>query len=101
MILIRNHVSSLIHGYVLKSHILEKSDIQLDWVKYAEFFIGTPYRWGGRNSIGLDCSALLQLTKKFRGENLPRDTKEQFDFFSKSNKYNIHNTSLYYEYYTY
>ena len=39
--------------------------------------IGTPYVWGGRNSIGLDCSALLQLSYQTYGENIPRNSIDQ------------------------
>ena len=78
------------YGYILRSHITEVSAIKTDWVKYAEQFLGTPYRWGGRNSIGLDCSALLQLSKSFANEALPRDTKDQINYFFKSKKYKIY-----------
>ena len=40
-------------------------------------FLGTPYLWGGRTSIGLDCSALVQLALASCGLNLPRDTDLQ------------------------
>ena len=43
----------------------------------AEKLIGTPYVWGGRNSIGLDCSALLQLSYQTYGENIPRNSIDQ------------------------
>ena len=43
----------------------------------AETLIGTPYVWGGRNSIGLDCSALLQLSYQTYGENIPRNSIDQ------------------------
>ena len=52
--------------------------------------ISTPYRWGGRDSIGVDCSALLQLSKAFMGELLPRDTFDQFQYFNNLKKYSIY-----------
>ena len=48
-----------------------------NWVSVAEKLIGTPYVWGGRNSIGLDCSALLQLSYQTYGENIPRNSTDQ------------------------
>ena len=79
------------YGYVLKSHILENNKVELNWVQYAEELLFTPYRWGGRDSIGVDCSALLQLSKAFNGEKLPRDTNDQFEYFNKLKKYSILN----------
>ena len=32
-----------------------------DFVAVAERFLGVPYLWGGKTSLGLDCSALVQL----------------------------------------
>ena len=46
-------------------------------VSIAEKLLGTPYVWGGRNSIGLDCSALLQLSYQTYGENIPRNSIDQ------------------------
>lgn len=40
-------------------------------------FVGTPYKWGGRTSLGLDCSALVQLAMMGAGIPCPRDTKDQ------------------------
>ena len=78
-------------GYVLSSHILDKLIIKKNWVKFAEMFVEIPYRWGGRNSIGVDCSALVQLSKGFAGERLPRDSNQQFEYFDKSRNYTIYN----------
>ena len=39
-------------GYVLNCHILNKDKIIQNWVDYSELFLSTPYRWGGRDSIG-------------------------------------------------
>ena len=64
-------------GYIPRKHIIKNEDKIDDWVSTAEKLIGTPYVWGGRNSIGLDCSALLQLSYQTYGENIPRNSKEQ------------------------
>lgn len=64
-------------GYISKKHYVSKNFIDKNWVKYAEAMLNTPYHFGGRNSIGLDCSALLQLSIKFLGIQLDRDTKDQ------------------------
>ena len=49
--------------------------------------VGTPYRWGGRESFGIDCSALVQLSYAFGGVALPRDSLDQFIFFQNNNNY--------------
>lgn len=48
-----------------------------DWVAIAEMFEGVPYVWGGRSSMGLDCSALVQLSRQAAGHDCPRDSDMQ------------------------
>jgi cell wall-associated NlpC family hydrolase len=48
-----------------------------DFVAVAERFINVPYLWGGRTSLGLDCSSLLQLSLLTAGKTAPRDTDLQ------------------------
>lgn len=50
-----------------------------DYVTVAERFLNVPYLWGGRTSIGLDCSALVQLALMATGIAAPRDTDMQRD----------------------
>ena len=64
-------------AYIPRKHIIKNEDKIDDWVSTAEKLIGTPYVWGGRNSIGLDCSALLQLSYQTYGENIPRNSIDQ------------------------
>jgi cell wall-associated NlpC family hydrolase len=48
-----------------------------DFVAVAERFLNAPYLWGGRTSLGLDCSALVQLSLAEAGVAAPRDTDLQ------------------------
>jgi hypothetical protein len=64
-------------GYIPRKHIIKNGKKIDDWVSIAERLMGTPYVWGGRNSIGLDCSALLQLSYQTYGENIPRNSADQ------------------------
>ncbi|CAN5302054.1 NlpC/P60 family protein [soil metagenome] len=48
-----------------------------DFVAAAERFLGTAYLWGGRPSLGLDCSGLVQLSLMAAGRSAPRDTDLQ------------------------
>jgi len=43
----------------------------------AERFLGAPYLWGGRDSLGLDCSGLIQQALYACGRACPRDTDQQ------------------------
>ncbi len=48
-----------------------------DIVSIAEKFFGTPYLWGGRNIMGIDCSGLTQMCYKICGISIPRDAYQQ------------------------
>lgn len=64
-------------GWVYTEHICEIANLQSDPVEVALKFLETPYLWGGRSSIGIDCSALVQLALMSAGHACPRDTKDQ------------------------
>ncbi|MEM6736270.1 MAG: C40 family peptidase [Bacteroidota bacterium] len=40
-------------------------------------YMGTPYKWGGTNKSGIDCSGLIQNSYRSIGVNLPRTAKKQ------------------------
>lgn len=46
-------------------------------VESAIKLLDTPYRWGGKSIMGIDCSALVQLCAKVAGFKLPRDASQQ------------------------
>jgi cell wall-associated NlpC family hydrolase len=62
---------------IVAKHLVPLDHIEADWVDAAEAFLGTPYLWGGRSSLGLDCSALVQLAAQTGGILLPRDSDMQ------------------------
>jgi cell wall-associated NlpC family hydrolase len=64
-------------GYVFAGHLKPIGEAEPDFVAVAETFIGTPYLWGGRTSIGLDCSGLVQLAVEAAGLGAPRDADMQ------------------------
>jgi cell wall-associated NlpC family hydrolase len=71
-------------GYVPSKHVVDINHKTSDWVNIAEQLEGTPYRWGGRDTIGIDCSALLQLSYQTYGEIIPRNSSQQMMLRKKS-----------------
>ena len=51
--------------------------VEHDFVAVAERFLGTPYLWGGKTSLGLDCSGLVQVALDACGIACPRDSDMQ------------------------
>jgi cell wall-associated NlpC family hydrolase len=48
-----------------------------DFVAVAEAFLGAPYLWGGKTSLGIDCSGLVQVALQAAGHACPRDSDMQ------------------------
>ena len=67
------------NGFIHKSHLLKKDQKVRDWVSISEELNNIPYRWGGRNTLGLDCSALVQLSLNSSRIFLPRNTSDQIN----------------------
>lgn len=65
---------------IVASHVAPLDALpEPDYVAVAERFLNVPYLWGGRTSIGVDCSALVQLSLMAAGIAAPRDTDMQRD----------------------
>ena len=64
-------------GAVFAKHLAPLAAREPDIVATAQKFLGTPYLWGGRTSLGLDCSALVQLSFTAAGISCPRDSDMQ------------------------
>ena len=61
-------------AYVFFRHLAPIDSRAADWVAVAEGFVGVPYLWGGKTSVGIDCSGLVQTTMEAGGLRSPRDT---------------------------
>jgi len=64
-------------GYVPAAHLKPIGDNERDFVAVAERFAGTPYLWGGKTALGLDCSGLVQIALSACGLSSPRDSDMQ------------------------
>lgn len=53
------------------------------WLEEAKSWLGTPYRFGGDDRDGIDCSAFIQKVFEVEGEKLPRTTQEQINVGSE------------------
>jgi cell wall-associated NlpC family hydrolase len=64
-------------GYLPARHLAPIEAKETDFVAVAERFLGAPYLWGGKTSLGLDCSGLVQVALAACGIACPRDSDMQ------------------------
>jgi len=70
-------ISPTLAGWVPARHIAALGEVETDPAAVALRYLGTPYLWGGRDSIGLDCSGLVQQAFYACGRFAPRDSDMQ------------------------
>jgi cell wall-associated NlpC family hydrolase len=64
-------------GFIWRPHLVPLDQPAADFVAVAETLIGAPYLWGGKSSIGVDCSGLVQISLAAAGKEGPRDSDMQ------------------------
>jgi cell wall-associated NlpC family hydrolase len=64
-------------GFVFAAHLRSLGEKVNDFVTLAEGFLSSPYLWGGKSSLGIDCSGLVQIALSEAGVAAPRDTDLQ------------------------
>ena len=62
---------------VVERHLATRGTHARDPVSVAELLLHTPYLWGGRSALGIDCSGLVQLTHALCGRAVARDADMQ------------------------
>lgn len=50
-----------------------------EMLSVAFMYLNTPYLWGGKNSLGIDCSGLVQVVLSICGKKFPRDSTKQVE----------------------
>jgi cell wall-associated NlpC family hydrolase len=63
--------------YLPAAHVAPTASKEPDFVAVAERFLGAPYLWGGKTSLGIDCSGLVQVALQAAGIACPRDSDMQ------------------------
>tara|TARA_A100001015_G_C14989991_1_gene713421 strand:- start:746 stop:1516 length:771 start_codon:yes stop_codon:yes gene_type:complete len=69
-------------AYIPEKHIATLKYKIEDYTSITEKFIGTPYKWGGKTALGIDCSGLLQICLQDHKRNIPRNSKDQEIIFN-------------------
>jgi cell wall-associated NlpC family hydrolase len=68
----------LVSGFCVPTkHLAALDSTETDFVAVAERFLGVPYLWGGKTTLGLDCSGLVQMGLMTCGMTCPRDSDMQ------------------------
>lgn len=66
-------------GWILDMGYKPLKSVRNTIIWASKLLVGTPYVWGGRSSLGFDCSGFVQNVFKFAGLSLPRDSGQQKD----------------------
>lgn len=64
-------------GFLFSGHLAPLEAVETDFVAVAARYLGAAYLWGGRSSLGLDCSGLVQMALTACGIACPRDSDMQ------------------------
>ncbi len=65
------------NAFVFADHLKPFAGHEKDFVAVAERFLHTPYLWGGKSSLGIDCSGPVQISLDAAGIAAPRDNDLQ------------------------
>ena len=72
--------SGLWKGVLPQKEIVDEAKFRKALVETAKQYLGTQYRWGGKTSLGIDCSGLTSESYLLNGIHVYRDAKIQPGF---------------------
>ncbi|MEL0008405.1 MAG: C40 family peptidase [Flammeovirgaceae bacterium] len=72
----------LFSSCISQKSIIKKNNIS-SVIGEARTYIGTPYKWGGNDKVGIDCSGLMVRSFESIGIKIPRTTSQQIDLGKK------------------
>lgn len=67
-------------AFVPISHIRKQNSFHLNFMEIAQMFENSPYLWGGKTVLGLDCSGLIQTSLQASNLIVPRNTIDQLNY---------------------
>ena len=80
--------------WIYSQHLAKTNEFESDFVATAQKFLGTPYLWGGNNSLGIDCSGLVQIALRRAGMDVLRDSDMQEETIGKEIHYDNDTSNL-------
>tara|TARA_S200000501_G_C20851494_1_gene755827 strand:- start:333 stop:1046 length:714 start_codon:yes stop_codon:yes gene_type:complete len=77
LILGSNIGAARVLNHVFNSDSIKGKKPKSNLLKIASLYLNSPYLWGGKTPMGIDCSGLTQMIYRINGYNIPRDSSEQ------------------------
>ena len=74
-------------GWCPSLDLVKIKSSKFNHIDLSKQYLDTPYLWGGRDSMGIDCSGLVQNLHQINNRPFPRDTDMQEIFVTNEVKY--------------
>ena len=74
-------------GWCPSLDLVKVKSSKLNHIDLSKQYLDTPYLWGGRDSMGIDCSGLIQNLHQINNRPFPRDTDMQEIFVTNEVNY--------------
>ena len=74
-------------GWCPSLDLVKVKSSKFNHIDLSKQYLDTPYLWGGRDSMGIDCSGLIQNLHQINNRPFPRDTDMQEIYVTNEVKY--------------